>query len=180
MRFRGFVGDYNAPAARQVTQNVGRAGSQERKSRGTQEHGAERFRERAQPKTKRALDLAAEKGSSVCLTVIPLREIGFNQSSVMLSIYAMTDHFIILNSLHVSMPGSLYDVNIGTLMCVHSNVTGLSLSSLLQRCQSTVLTQYCCCHRCAIPPWYYRLRRDLQTKRIHHSTTYKLAERPGN
>ena len=39
----------------------------------------EKIRESAPPKTKRALDLAAEKGtSSVWLTVLPLREMGFN------------------------------------------------------------------------------------------------------
>ena len=39
---------------------------------------AERIRERAPPKTKRALYLAAGKGSSVWLTVLPPREKGFN------------------------------------------------------------------------------------------------------
>lgn len=50
------------------------------KSERAEEHKdtAERIRERAPPKTKRALDLAAEKGSSVWLTVLPLREMGFN------------------------------------------------------------------------------------------------------
>ena len=35
-------------------------------------------RVRAQPKIKLVLDLAAEKGSSVWLTVLPLREMGSN------------------------------------------------------------------------------------------------------
>ena len=36
------------------------------------------IREVAPQKVQRALDLAAEKGSSVWLTVLPLREMGFN------------------------------------------------------------------------------------------------------
>ena len=39
---------------------------------------AERIRESAPPKTKQVLDLATEKGSSIWLTVLPPREIGFN------------------------------------------------------------------------------------------------------
>ena len=39
---------------------------------------AERIREIAPPKTKRAIDLASEKESSVWLTVLPLREMSFN------------------------------------------------------------------------------------------------------
>ena len=38
----------------------------------------EGIRETALPKTKRAFDLAAEKGPSVWLTVLPLQEMGFN------------------------------------------------------------------------------------------------------
>jgi len=40
----------------------------------------ERIRESALPKTKRALNPAADKGSSVWLTVLPLLEMGFNQN----------------------------------------------------------------------------------------------------
>ena len=39
---------------------------------------AEHIRGVAPQKVQRALDLAAEKGSSVWLTVLPLREMGFN------------------------------------------------------------------------------------------------------
>ena len=38
---------------------------------------AGRIRGDAPPKTQRTLDLAAEKGSSMWLTVLPLREMGF-------------------------------------------------------------------------------------------------------
>ena len=60
---------------------------------------AERIRERAPPKTKRALDLAAEKGSSVWLTVLPLREMGFNLNKRKfrdaIKLYAMSDRLMI-------------------------------------------------------------------------------------
>ena len=39
---------------------------------------AERLNEVAPQKTRRALDLAIEKGSSMWLTPIPLKEMGFN------------------------------------------------------------------------------------------------------
>ena len=42
------------------------------------QHRAERFKETAPRKTQRALDLVAEKGSSVWLTVPPLPDLGFN------------------------------------------------------------------------------------------------------
>ena len=42
------------------------------------EDRAERIKEMAPQKTKRALDLAAEKGSSACLTAISLQDLGFN------------------------------------------------------------------------------------------------------
>ena len=42
------------------------------------EHRAERIKEMAPRKTQRALDLATEKGSSACLTVLPLQDLGFN------------------------------------------------------------------------------------------------------
>ena len=42
------------------------------------EHRADRFKETAPRKTQRALDLVAEKGSSVWLTVPPLQDLGFN------------------------------------------------------------------------------------------------------
>jgi hypothetical protein len=39
---------------------------------------AKNIRETAPPKTKRVLDLTAEKGSSAWLTVFPIRDMGFN------------------------------------------------------------------------------------------------------
>ena len=42
------------------------------------EHRAERIKEMAPRKTQQALDLAAEKGSSALLTVLPLQDLGFN------------------------------------------------------------------------------------------------------
>ena len=42
------------------------------------EERAERIRESAQPRIQRILDVASEKGSSVWLTVLPLKEQGFN------------------------------------------------------------------------------------------------------
>ena len=42
------------------------------------EDRAERIKEMAPQKTKRALDLAADKGSSTWLTVLPLQDLGFN------------------------------------------------------------------------------------------------------
>ena len=42
------------------------------------EDRTERIKEMAPRKTKRALDLAAEKGSSAWLTVLPLQDLGFN------------------------------------------------------------------------------------------------------
>ena len=41
-------------------------------------HRTDRFKETAPRKTQRALDLVAEKGSSVWLTVPPLQDLGFN------------------------------------------------------------------------------------------------------
>ena len=42
------------------------------------EKRAERLKEVAPQKTQRALDLATEKGSSMWLTSLPLKEMGFN------------------------------------------------------------------------------------------------------
>jgi len=42
------------------------------------ENRAERIKEMATKETQRALDLATEKGSSAWLTVLPLRDLGFN------------------------------------------------------------------------------------------------------
>ena len=42
------------------------------------EERAERIRESAQPRIQRILDVASEKGSSVWLTALPLKEQGFN------------------------------------------------------------------------------------------------------
>ena len=63
---------------------------------------AERIREIALTKTRWALDLTAEKGSSVWLTVLPLREMGFN-----LNKWEFRD--LSNYSDHVCMRGSLYD-----------------------------------------------------------------------
>ena len=66
---------------------------------------AEHIRGVAPQKVQRALDFAAEKGSSVWLTVLPLREMGFNlnkrESSAMQSNFATIGRLMI--SLHLCM-----------------------------------------------------------------------------
>lgn len=77
----------NTSAARRISCEVGTERSQLRMCRDR----AERIRVRGPPKFKRVLNLAAEKGSSVWVTVLTLREIGsnlINGRSLMLSNFA--------------------------------------------------------------------------------------------
>ena len=62
---------------------------------------------------------------------------------------------------------------------VHSNVTAVSLPSLLHRCQFTSLTHWCCCHRCHSAVWTTAATAQLSTL-LSQYCYYHLSHTNGN